>query len=117
MPLILAAPKRAGKSSRGTPRLRRPQRQCMALRALLQGTAALAEAFCALAGRFLGCCLDFVCCHDAIAAVSRFRRQGRRPRVFGLAGFRPALTNTRSSVANCGQPLALVLPIAALTRP
>ena len=44
MPLILAAPKRAGKSSLGTPRLRKLQRHCMALRALLQAPAADAEA-------------------------------------------------------------------------
>ena len=78
---------------------------------------ALAEAFYSLLGRFLGSCLDFVCCHVAIAAVSRFRRQGRRPRVFGLAGFKPALTKVQPSVANGSQPHALVLPIAALARP
>ena len=31
------------------------------------------------------------------------RRQGRRPRVFGLAGFKPALTKTRASVASASQ--------------
>ena len=89
----------------------------MALRALLRGTAAVAEAFYALHGRFLGCCLDFVSGHDAIAAVSRFRHQGRRPRVFGLAGFKPAVIKILPSVTNCSQPLALLRLIAALARP
>ena len=54
MPPILAAPKRAGKSSRGTPRLRRPQKHCMAPCALLQAPAAVAEAKAMPAGWNLG---------------------------------------------------------------
>ena len=46
MDFILAAPKCAGKSSRGTPRLRRLQQPCTALRALLRDPAGVAEAAC-----------------------------------------------------------------------
>ena len=44
MDFILAAPERAGKSSRGTPRLRGLQQPCMAPCALLGDTAGVAEA-------------------------------------------------------------------------
>ena len=107
MSLILAAPKRPDKSSRGTPRLRRPRRHCVALRALLQGTAAVAGA------KMHPYCVEL----QPQWQLRSSRRQGRRPRVFGLAGFKPALTKVQPSVANGSQPHARLLPIAALARP
>ena len=81
MDFILAAPERAGKSSRGTPRLRGLQQPCMAPCALLGDPAGVAEA---TRYAWLEC--------QRLWQQSRRRRPWRRPRVFGLAGFKPALT-------------------------
>ena len=82
MTLILGCPERAGKSSRGTPRLRGPQQPCMALCALLQSQADAAEA-----KRHFHWLDPKPPCQ-----LRSGRRLRRRHRVFGLAGFKPALT-------------------------
>ena len=83
----------------------------MALRALLQGTAAVAVAV-AVAKRH-PYCVEL----KPLWQLRSSRSKGRRPRVFGLPGFKPALNKVQPSVANGSQPHALVLPIAALARP
>ena len=88
MPLILAAAKRAGKRSRGTPRLR----QVLGFRwrsARCSNESWAGAAFCVPPRRDCG--------------GEPLRRQGRRRRMFGLAGFKPALIKTRASVASASQ--------------
>ena len=79
----------------------------MALRALLQGTAAVPEA-----KRH-----PYLVELKPLWQLRSSRSKGQRPRVLGLAGFKPALTKVQPSVANGSQPHALALPIAALARP
>ena len=107
MPLILAAPKRAGKSSRGTPRLRKLQRHCMALRALLQAPAAEAEAKRLAHGWNCSQRAN----HAAVAA-----KGGILVYLDWPASSRPQ-PKSDLVVANRSRPFALVPPIAAPARP
>ena len=78
----------------------------MALRALLQGTAAAAEA------KRHPYCVEL----QPLWQLRSSHHQGQRPRAYGLAGFKPALTKSRPFVASSSRAVALVLPITALAR-
>ena len=80
----------------------------MALRALLQGTAAVAEA------KRHTYCVEL----KPLWQLRSSRSKGRRPRVFGLAGFKPALTESHRPLEFDGWwSKAPMPPIAALARP
>ena len=66
-------------------------------------SAGISLALCALLGRVLGWLPAFCELPRRDCGGEPLRRQGRRPRVFGLAGFKPAPTKTRASVASASQ--------------
>ena len=79
-------------------------------------SAGISLALCALLGRFLGWCLPFMSCYDAIAAVSRSAAKGG---VLVCLDW-PASSRPRPKpVLPWPAPVsfALLLPIAALARP